>query len=62
MFALGKSIPTSITVVDTKISIFLFMNLLRTIAFSSFDNEPCINPTLPGNFLLIVSNFFFAEE
>ena len=35
MFAFGKSIPTSIIVVETKISYFLFKNCLKYILFQS---------------------------
>ena len=61
-FALGKSIPTSITVVDTKIKIFLFRKFCKIFSFSSFSNDPCMRPTLPGNLLLINLNLSFAEE
>ena len=59
--ALGKSIPTSITVVETKIKISLFRNLFRIMFFSSLSNAPCISPTLFGNRLFIISYFFFAD-
>ena len=39
-FALGKSIPTSITVVETSIKIFFFKNLSKTISFSSLFSAP----------------------
>ena len=44
--ALGKSIPTSITVVDTRTSIFLFKKRSKTSFFFSFSNDPWINPIL----------------
>ena len=37
MFAFGKSIPTSITVVDTKISIDLFKKLFKTQKFTKWN-------------------------
>ena len=38
--AFGKSIPTSITVVDTKIFIFLFKKLFKILSFSSLSIDP----------------------
>tara|TARA_B100000579_G_scaffold186032_1_gene151654 strand:+ start:1985 stop:2110 length:126 start_codon:yes stop_codon:yes gene_type:complete len=38
--ALGKSIPTSITVVETKIKISFFKNLLRIFSFSILSRAP----------------------
>ena len=38
--ALGKSIPTSITVVETKIKISLLRNLFKIMSFSSLSNAP----------------------
>ena len=38
--ALGKSIPTSITVVDTKILILLFKKLFKISSFSFLSIEP----------------------
>ena len=61
-FAFGKSIPTSITVVDTSIDKSLFKNFFKTFSFSFFSKAPWIKPTLFGNFLFIKSYFFFAEE
>ena len=61
-FALGKSIPTSITVVETSIERSLFKNFFNTVCLSSLSKEPWIKPTLFGNFLLIKLNFFFVEE
>ena len=60
--ALGKSIPTSITVVETSIDIFFLRNSFKTFSFSFLSKAPWINPTLFGNFWLIKSNFFLAEE
>ena len=48
--AFGKSIPTSITVVETSISIDLFRKFLRTTSFSSFVSPPWIKPTFFENF------------
>ena len=50
------------TVVETSIDIFFVKNFLKIFSFSSFSKPPCIRPTLPGNFLLIISNFFLADE
>ena len=55
--AFGKSIPTSITVVDTRIEIFS-KNFFKINCFSSLSKAPCIRPTLFLNFLSISSNFF----
>ena len=63
MDALGTSIPTSITVVETKILISFFKKELITLFFSSEFNFPCNSPTLlfkkifSDNYLKI----FFAE-
>ena len=61
-FALGKSIPTSITVVDTNIDIFFSKNFFKIFCFSSFFNAPWIKPTLFLNFFSIISNFFLTDE
>ena len=39
-FALGKSIPTSMTVVDTSIDIFLSKKFFKISSFSSFFKPP----------------------
>ena len=62
IFAFGKSIPTSITVVETKISIFLFKKLFKTESFSFLSNSPCNKPTFSLNFLERSSNLFIAAE
>ena len=60
--AFGKSTPTSITVVDTIISIFLFKKLFKTLSFSTFFSPPCIKPTFFENFSDKKVNFFTAAD
>ena len=54
--------PTSITVVETSIDIFLSKKSSKIFCFSSLSKPPCIRPTLLLNFFSIISNFFFADE
>ena len=54
--------PTSITVVDTSMSVFLSKKFFKVFSFSFLSNEPCISPTFPGNFLLIMSKRFLTDE
>ena len=56
-FAFGKSIPTSIMVVETSIWNFLFKNLFRIFSFSWLSVFPWISATFSGNFFLRYSNF-----
>ena len=44
-FALGKSIPTSITVVETNILSLWFRNLFKIVSFSSISVFPCSKAT-----------------
>ena len=50
--------PTSITVVETSIDIFLSKKSSKIFCFSSLSKPPCIRPTLLLNFFSIISNFF----
>ena len=54
--------PTSITVVETSIEISFFKNLFKTSSLSVLSKAPWISPTLLGNFLLIISNFFLQMK
>ena len=53
--ALGKSIPTSIIVVETKIEIFFFKNFFKTDIFSSF--EIVISKKSPLGYNLFKTSF-----
>jgi len=58
--ALGKSIPTSIIVVETKIEYFLFRNLFNISSFSSLSIFPCSSATLFGKISL--RNLYFVTD
>jgi hypothetical protein len=58
--ALGKSIPTSIIVVETKIEYFLLRNLFNISSFSSFSIFPCSSATLFGKISL--RNLYFVTD
>ena len=61
-FAFGKSIPTSITVVDTNISIFFFKKLFKLYFFHLFANCHELNPTFLVNVFDKRLYFFTAAE
>jgi len=58
---LGKSTPTSITVVETKILNLLSKKLFNIFSFSTLSILPCKRPTFPGKILFKYSNFLIVD-